>query len=454
MKPDHIEVSRTLAAHAASTRYDDLPPAAFVAFKRALLDFLACAISGSAMPVSRALLSYFEETDPARTTAVIGTRSRLSPSNAAMVNGANCHGLDFDDGYLQAAAHPGGAVFPAVLAAAEQRGASARDIVAAVVAGYDVMLRIGATLHPAIAHRGFHNTAVAGVFGAAAGAANLIGLNEQQTRHALGIAGSFAGGIREYLDDGADVKRIHPGKAARDGLLCAEFAQRGITGPGKVLEGRYGLFHSHVNNEVRWERALDRLGERWEIESVYFKPYPCCRGNQTFIDAIRALRERHEYAVGDIVRIDLGGYTHAIHGHDQKHHDNLLDAQMSLPCAAALALVFGDVTASMFLPEVLERPDVQALIQRTNPFIDDECDRLYPQKRSAFVRVVLQGGRKLEMRLQDPKGEPANPMTNADLEHKLVANCEAIIGGERCSKLIEQVWQFETLTGAKDIVTN
>jgi len=112
------------------------------------------------------------------------------------------------------------------------------------------------------------------------------------------------------------------------------------------------------------------------------------------------------------------------------------------------------VTASMFLPEVLERPDVQALIQRTNPFIDDECDRLYPQKRSAFVRVALQGGRKLEIRLQDPKGEPANPMTNADLEHKLVANCEAIIGGERCSKLIEQVWQFETLTGAKDIVTN
>ncbi|MCC7487330.1 MAG: MmgE/PrpD family protein [Burkholderiales bacterium] len=454
MDPDRIGASRRLAAHAASARYGDLPPATVAAFRRALLDFLACAISGSAMPVSRALLSFFEDTDASRTASVIGSRSRLSPSNAAMVNGASCHGLDFDDGYLQAAAHPAGAVFPAVLAAAEERRAGARDIVAAVVAGYDVMLRIGAALHPAIAHRGFHNTAVAGVFGAAAGVANLIGLDERQALHALGIAGSFAGGIRGYLDDGADTKRIHPGKAARDGLLCAEFARRGLTGPGRVLEGRYGLFHSHVDDDARCERMLERLGERWEIESVYFKPYPCCRGNQTFIDAIRVLHERKEYAVDEVARIDLGGYTHAIHGHDHRHHENLLDAQMSLPCAAALALVFGDVTVGMFRPEVLGRPDVRAMLERTNPYIDGECDRLYPHKRSALVRVVLHDGREREIRLQDPRGEPANPMTNEDLERKLVSNCEPVIGGERCARLIERVWAFETLAEPLDILVN
>ncbi|MGQ0751958.1 MAG: MmgE/PrpD family protein [Betaproteobacteria bacterium] len=452
MRLNHIGVSRKLASHIANTRYETLPTHAVSAFKRALLDFLACAIAGSAMPVSRALLSYFEENDATRISTVIGGRCKLSPSNAALVNGANVHALDFDDGYLQAAAHPGGAVFPAVLAAAEQRGASARDIISAVVAGYDVMLRIGAAIHPVIAARGFHNTAVAGVFGATAGVANLLKLDEEQTSHALGIAGSFTGGIREYLDEGAEIKRIHPGKAARDGLLCAEFAQRGITGPGKVLEGRYGLFRTHVDNQVRWERLLERLGESYEISSVYFKPYPCCRGNHTFIDAIRALRERHEYSAADIVRVDLGGYVHAITGHDQKHHENLLDAQMSLPCCAALALVFGDVTAQMFLPDTLARPDVQAMIRRADTSIDEECERLYPRKRSAFVRIVLRNGRKLEMRLVDPKGEPDNPMSNADLERKLISNCEALIGSERCACLIDQVWNFEQLADAASIL--
>lgn len=452
MDHDHIGISRQLAAHVAKTRYEALPPDVVSAFKRALLDFLACAISGSAMPVSKALLSYFEENDATRIATVIGSRSSLSPANAALVNGANVHGLDFDDGYLQAAAHPGGAVFPAVLAAAEKHGASAREVISAVVVGYDVMLRIGSAIHPAIAARGFHNTAVAGVFGATAGVANLIGLDEKQALDALGIAGSFAGGIRAYLEDGAEIKRIHPGKAAHDGLLCAEFARRGITGPGKVLEGHYGLFQTHVDNNVRWERLLDGIGESYAISSVYFKPYPCCRGNHTFIDAIRALRERHEFAVQDIARVDLGGYVHAITGHDQKHHENLLDAQMSLPCGAALALVFGDVTSQMFLPDTLERADVQAMIQLANPYIDDECEQIYPRKRSAFVRLGLHDGRNLEIRLVDPKGEPDNPMSNSDLERKLISNCESLIGSERCARLIDQVWNFENLADAAQIL--
>ncbi len=228
-----FEATQRMAGHIAAARFEALSAPVVHAAKRVLLDFLTCAVSGSAMPVSKALLSYYEENDATRVATVIGSSVRLSAPNAALVNGANTHGLDFDDGHTHASAHPAGAVFPAILAVAEQHGSTPREILLAAVIGYDVMIRIAAAMHPGSARRGWHNTAIAGVFGATAAAATLLKLDARQARDALGLAGSFAGGIREYLDDGAEIKRLHPGKSARDGLLCAEFAKRGITGPGQ-----------------------------------------------------------------------------------------------------------------------------------------------------------------------------------------------------------------------------
>ncbi|MBI4207706.1 MAG: MmgE/PrpD family protein [Betaproteobacteria bacterium] len=444
--------SRRLAAHVAATRYESLAPEVIHAFKRALLDFLTCAVAGGAMPVSRALLSYYEENDATRSATVIGSGVKLSAPNAALVNGANTHGLDFDDGHTHGSAHPAGAIFPAVLAAAEQRGADAKAIVLAAVLGYDVMLRIAAAMHPNSARRGFHNTAIAGVFGAAAAVASLLKLDARQVGHALGLAGSFAGGTREYLDEGAEVKRIHPGKAARDGLLCAEFARRGITGPSKILEGRYGFFRTHADGEIKWVRLFEGLGQRFEISDVYFKPYPCCRHYHAVIDGICALREQHGFSAEDVAHVDLGIYAVGVNGHDHKHCDNLLDAQMSAPCAAALALADGKVAASQFLPESLNRPEIQALLKRIDTHIDEECERIYPGRRSGAVHIALRDGRKLEVRVLDPKGEVANPLSDADLEHKFIANCEPVIGRLRCERLLGQVWRFDELAEAGEIL--
>lgn len=435
--------SAKLAAHAAGIRYETLPPAVIHAFKRALLDHVTCALAGSAMPVSRALLSYFEETDAARTATVIGTGAKLSAANAALVNGANTHGLDFDDGHTHGSAHPSGAIVPAVLAAAEQYRAEPRAVVAAVVAGYDVMTRLAAAMHPVTARRGYHNTALAGVFGAAAAVANLLELDATQTNHALGLAGSFAGGVRQYLDDGAEVKRIHPGKAARDGLLCAEFARRGITGPVRILEGRYGFAHVYTGGEFKWGRLLDGLGTRYEITSIYFKPYPCCRHYHSAMDGILALRAENGVRPQDVESIRIGLYAVGVNGHDHKHCENLLDAQMSAPVGAALAMVEGDIAAHMFLPESLERPAVRRLIDAADTFVDEECERIYPGRRSGAVEIGFKDGRKLSARVVDPKGEGENPMSDADLERKLLVNCEPLIGAVKCQSLIDEVWQFD-----------
>lgn len=448
--PLAVGASAKLAAHVANARYEDLPAQVVHAFKRALLDHVTCALAGSSMPVSRALLSYYQETDASRAATVIGAEARLSAPNAALVNGANTHGLDFDDGTTHGSAHPSGAVFPAVLAAAEQHGSSSRAVILAAVLGYDVMVRIAAAMHPVTAKRGFHNTPLAGVFGAAAAVASLLGLDAARTNHALGLAGSFAGGIRQYLDDGAEIKRIHPGKAARDGILCAEFARRGVTGPGKVLEGRYGFADTHAGGEFKWGRLMEGLGSRWEIAGIYFKPYPCCRHYHSAIDGIVALREEYGFQPADVESVRVGLYAVGVSGHDHKRCDNILDAQMSAPVGAALAMVDGEIAAHQFLPDSLARPEVRRMIELTETRLDDECERLYPGRRSGAAEIELKGGKKLSARVLDPKGEGENPMSDGDLERKFFANCEPILGKRRCADLLHRVWRFDE---AQDVGT-
>ncbi|MGZ8228717.1 MAG: MmgE/PrpD family protein [Burkholderiales bacterium] len=440
-----------LSEHVASGRYEKLKPQAIHAFKRALQDHFTCAIAGSAMPVSKALLQYFQESDATRTATVIGSGAKLSAPNAALVNGANTHGLDFDDGHTNGSAHPSGAIFPAVLAAAEQYGASPRQIILATVMGYDVMCRVAAAGHPVTARRGWHNTATTGVFGAAAATSILLGLTAIQTRNALGLAGSFSSGVREYVEEGAEVKRIHPGKAARDGLLCAEFAKRGITGPSRIFEGRQGFANTHAGGEMKWDRMMLNLGERYEIESIYFKPYPCCRHYHAIMDGIVSLRAEASFAPADVRHIHIGLYAAGVNGHDHKHADNLLDAQMSAPVAAAMATVDGVLAAHHFLPESLERPEVRRLIQVCDTVLDEECERIYPGRRSGYVRIELTDGRSFEKRVLDPKGEGVNPMSDEDLERKFFANCEPLVGNAKCERLREAIWNFDHLPDARDL---
>ena len=435
--------SRRLADHVASTRYESLPPEVIHAFKRALLDYLTCAVAGSRQDESRTLLDYFSEWDKSGEAAVVGSKARLACPNAAFVNGTSTHSLDFDDGLTRGSVHPAGAVFPSLLAIAEKIGASPQELITAGIAAYDVTLRIASAMHPASQRRGFHNTPTAGVFGAAAGASLLFKLDADATLNALGLAGSFAGGLREYVEEGAQVKRIHPGKAARDGITCAEFARRGLTGPHKVLEGRNGLFQVTADGVVDWDCLLGGLGERFEITNVYFKPYPACRHFHAALDAVRELRNREGVRLDDIARVDVGMYEVGVRGHDHRHAYNLLDAQMSAPVSTALALVYGDVTATTYDRANLERAEVRRLIDATNVYIDPECDRIYPGRRGGVARLTLKNGTTLEKRVLDPKGEGENQMTDEDLAHKFRSNCEPIIGKARCDELLDTVWRLE-----------
>lgn len=433
-------LSGVLARYVTTTQNAQFSEAVIHAFRRAFVDYLACALAGANLPVTLAVRRWAEAEGTRPVATAIGSGVRLSAPDAALVNGAAAHGLDFDDGQTRGSVHPGGVIFSAALAAAEKRGARMSDFVGGVVLGYDVLLRIASTMHPASAKKGWHNTPVSGVFGAAAVASRIWGLDAEATRNAFGIAASFAGGIREYLHDGAEVKRLHPGKAARDGLICAGLAAEGITGAIEALEGADGLFRATVENRVDINQIHDRLGEHFLITTAYFKPYPCCRHFHAAIDATLDLRQEAGLASTDVIGVEIGLYGVGAHGHDHLAARNLLEAQMSAPCAMASALIHGRLGAAHFEPAVFADMEPQRLLAATRVYVDEECERAYPGVRSGVVTLQLADGRRLERRVLDPRGEGDKPLSDADLSRKFLDNASASLPPGRAEELLELLW--------------
>lgn len=437
-------VSAVFAQHVASLSSVQLEQPVLHAVRRALVDYLACAYAGANMPVTNALRTWAMAEGGAGSSVVIGTSDRLPASQAAFVNGAAAHALDFDDGQTRGSVHPGGVIFSAALAAAEKRSVSAGEFIAGVVAGYDVMLRIASAMHPASARKGWHNTAVAGVFGAASTAGRIAGLTPLQIRDAIGLAASFAGGIRQYLSDGAEVKRLHPGKAARDGIVCAELSAAGISGAIECFEGDDGLFRAMIEKRIDEEVLLAGLGTDYLVTTAYFKPYPCCRHFHAAIDAAIKLRSENALQTEQIAAIEIGLYEVGAHGHDHRTASNLLEAQMSAPCAVVGAFMHGRLNAADFEPRAFMGAEAQRLLALTSVFVDEECERLYPKVRSGFVRLTLTNGQILESRILEPRGEIANPLTDDDLSAKFLDNVSVSIGRKRASALLEQIWSLDS----------
>ncbi len=441
-------LSQVLADHAAAISWADLPQSVHLAFRRALVDYLAVVAAGLSQPPAVAVRALAEAQAGRPVATLIGTAQRASVQDAAFANGTAAHALDFDDGHREGSAHPGGVIFSTALAVAEAEGSDWLAFAEAVVAGYEVMLRIAASIHPTSAGQGWHNSSVAGVFGAVAAAGRLMGLDAATIAQGFGLAGSFAGGIREYLYDGADVKRLHLGKAARDGILCAELARRGVTGAQAVFEGRNGLFRAMAAGRGKADRLVRGLGQDWEFPQVYFKPYPCCRHFQAAIDATLALKAEHSIAPERVSSIEIGLYGPGVSGHEHVTAQTLLDAQMSAPCAIATTLLHGHPGVAQFDPAGFDAPDMQRLLARTRVFTDAECDAEYPARRTAVVRLTLDDATVLERRIRDPKGEAENPLGDDEIGQKFLENAGSVFGQAKAASLLSDI-RADAFAGGK-----
>jgi 2-methylcitrate dehydratase PrpD len=367
---------------------------------------------------------------------------------AALLNGTNGHGIETDDGYTPGSFHPTSVVLPAVFAVAEERGSSSEQILRAAAIGMEVGCRLAHAGHPATRRNHFHNTPIAGVFAAAVAAAVLLDLDEEQIANALGIAGSHASGLFEFLGQSAEVKRFHAGKAARDGIASADLAQSGLTGPTSILEGREGYFAAYAGQEGKdWFQGplIERLGEEWVVLRSYIKPYPCCRHLHGPIDAALAMRAEHRFDADDVAGVHVGTFAIAA-GHNGTTVDTMMGAQLSIPYSLAVALRTGGVTLADFSPEARRDPATLALMNKVAVEVDAAAESAYPlQGRPAAVTVTLTDGTAYTHRVEYPYGESANPVTDADLETKTRNLVEPTIGAEGADRLIHAVWQFTDL---------
>lgn len=403
---DAEAVTRQLAEFCSGLVYDDLDDNVRDVASKAFVDFLGACYAGTETEAGNRILRYAESFDGAGTT-VIGTDIEPVAHIGALANGTTAHALDVDDGHRGASAHPGSAIIPAALAIAERCDAHGSDLITAVVAGYEAMIRTAVAVQTSHRDRHFHATATTGCFGAAAAASHVIGLDARETAHALGLAGTQAGGVFEFMEKGSMAKRFHPGRAAMAGVIAADLAATGFDGPDTIIEGDEGFAEAY-SDEYDFS-PFANLGDPFAISQIYIKPYPCCRHIHGPIQAIRDIRtEGVEPA--DVERIEVQTYRSASH-HDKTEIETLLDAQMSMPYGVAIALATGEATLDRFDPANADRDDVGRVIERTTVTQTDEMEARYPATRPSITVVETTDGRRFERLVEYPDGAAESPLS-------------------------------------------
>jgi len=416
-------VTARLAAFAANLRFADLPDEVVERAKLLFMDLAGIMVRAQDIDSTVQLKAALRELGHAvGKVRVLGSDETWLPQGAALLAGAAAHSLDFDDTHAESQLHPGASVIPAALAAAQMAGASTQQLLAGIVAGYEVIIRVGLGA-PSLSHsqRGYHPSATLGVFGATAAAGNLLGLTPVQMEHAFGTALSESAGTGQFVVNGAWTKRFHVGNAAAGGVLAATLARHDFTGATEALEGREGFFKVYCP-APRPELALRGLGTTWEILVSGVKPYPCCRGIHAPLEAVAALQARHGLRMQDIeqVRVGMAGRSVYVVGEPQARRrapQNVVDCQFSTHLCLAIQFKHGHMGWDDYEPALAD-PEIREFMQRVDVFEDAECEALFPKCFSSVVEVRMKDGTLLREFVLQPRGEPETMMSADELRAK------------------------------------
>jgi 2-methylcitrate dehydratase PrpD len=421
------------------------------------LDTFGNALAAAGEDFGRAALDVAERLGGAPESALLGRSTRVAAANAVLANATLAHGLDFDDTREDAIVHTGCVAVTTALAVGETVVASGRTVLEAVIAGVEVMCRVGLAVPGALHARHFHPTAIAGGFGAVAAAGRLQRLNEAQLTHAFGIVGSQASGIIEYLADGSWTKRMHPGWAAHAGVVATLLARGGFSGPASVLEGEHGLYAAFAggHDAARLDALLGTLGTTWELAELTLKPYPCGSIAQPYMDCAARLRE-HGIAADAIsairCRTSAGPVPRLWEPLATKHAPpNGYAAKFSLPYLIALIVVKGRAGLGEFTDAAVRDRDVLRLASRVTYELDPSID--YPRQFVGDVEVTLTDGRRLRERQDRPRGGPDAPLTRAEIEAKFRGNAGLALPAGRADGVIAAVNALPTASNLKDLIT-
>ncbi|KQT61896.1 2-methylcitrate dehydratase [Aureimonas sp. Leaf460] len=419
--PDAQTLSERLAAWGAGLSPSDVPEAMREKTEAILIDVVGLCLAARDTDYVE---SVRRAAEPGRHVA-IGHRQRLTAADAALLNGTAAHGEDFDDTFEGGPVHSGAVVVPAVLAAAEREGLSGERMLLGIAAGTELLCRLGLVAPKAIHRAGFHPTAVLGALAAAFGVGVALGADAKALKETLGIAGSTASGIIEYLGDGSSTKRMHAGWAAQSGLRSAFMGRAGFHGPRAVLEGEHGFFKAFAPSVVpMFDKLFDGLGHRWIAETITFKPYPCGTMVQPYIDCAIRLRAGGLplSEIAGIHCLTSDGYVHRLwEPLDMKRRPpTAYAAKFSIPFGVALGLSRGRAGLADFSDAAIGDPDLLALSKLVTYEVD--LADPYPARFTGHVRIALRDGRVFEERQGHMRGGVDEPLSRAEVHAKFLAN--------------------------------
>ncbi|MCX5837531.1 MAG: MmgE/PrpD family protein [Deltaproteobacteria bacterium] len=400
-------------------------------------DWFANAAAGLASPLSQAFLSLAPIYDGPGRALRVGDLKPVEPLWAALVNASASHALEFDDSYRAGLYHPGAPILSAAFSGACRAEICGAELLTALVAGYEVSMRLASAVNPAH-YKLWHTTGTVGTFGAAAAAARTLGLNSRQTAGAFGLAGTQAAGLWEVLPDAPQAKNLHPAKAAHAGLLAALLSQKGIEGPTTIFEGRQGFFSAMVPEPVEVRTCTAGMGEEWLTPTTTFKNYPVCGHTMTPIEAI--LKLHGQFSLAEVEEIEVRAHPVSLKIAGLPFPANENQAKFSIPYCVAVALLKGRVGQEEFSRELRESGEIKDLLKRIRLVPDDGLGGV-PGQRPAKI-TLRAGGETFTASAAVRKGDPELPMTadeKRDKFLKLTGLVWGVVASERMFESIQEL---------------
>jgi 2-methylcitrate dehydratase PrpD len=434
-------ILRQLAGFVGELRTRELPSDVMHAAARCVVDWMAATIPGGVQPPATLFSIALGSEVGTGVAALIPSGQKAGARAAALINGCAAHTIEFDDIYRDALYHPGAPTISAALAIAQERHASGDLFLRSVIAGYELSTRIGVVVQPT--HYNFwHTTGTVGTFGAAAAAATVLGLNSEGCAHALATSGTLAAGLQQAFRSDSMSKPLHSGHAAETGLMAALAAEQGVTGTLDILEGPRG-FGAAMSNNPDFSATLGDV-DAFNIRHMTFKNYSACGHTFAAIDAARELRSRYDLLPSNIEHIEIATYAKALEVAGNRDPHTVFEAQFSLPYCVGVALTTGSARLEAFTRERLQDPVVRSLMTRTQLSVDPQADSVYPGQRAATVTVRTTDGRALRFHAPTRKGDPDNPLSDAELSDKFMELVAPITGTTTARDLLAVLWNIHS----------
>jgi 2-methylcitrate dehydratase PrpD len=446
--PSTPSISERIAAYYEKADQGAIPADVVYHAKECVLDYLGCAIGGASLESTRIVKKSLIPKDYKGVCTVVSGETAPA-EKAAFINAAAAHGLEMDDSNTQAGGHPGAPIISAALAVAEERDAGGFDFIRAVIWGYDLMVRIARAAVPDTCfERGWHPTAIFGIFGATVAASMLRGMNAGQIVNALGVAGGFAAGNLECYADNSLTKRLNPGHAAYGAVTASSLAECGYIGPRFIFEGGCGFLHAYSDN-ARPARMLENLDySEYPLRYTAFKPYASCRYTHAPIDSTLKIRREHGVKPEEVEKITVDVVSMAVRAvvepRELKYNpDNIAGAQFSLPYTVACAMLFGAVSVGQFTEELLRDAELKAMMDKVEMEYTGEMDQYLPHIFAAKVRVRTKDGREYTELTTFTKGDPEAPITRDELKEKFLSLAKINADEQRALRIYDAVFAIE-----------